>query len=509
MRNASWTLWLLLSLPFLGLASAPLFDLDEGAFTAATTEMFLRGDFWSTYLLGEPRTDKPILIYWLQAASIWIFGATEWTFRLPSAVAGSAWIVVTYLFVQRVADPGRALLAALIVATAAGVSVILRAATADALLNLWLAMAGYSAWLWLAENRRVWHYLAFVAMALGFLTKGPVAVVVPAAAVFLWCASQGEWRRFWHWSLGSPVAILLFIAIASPWFIVQYLREGMTFFEGFFLKHNLQRYDSAMEGHRGQYFYYLWVVPLSLFPHTGWLLAAFARARQVWDDPLQRFGLLWFLFVLIFFSLSGTKLPHYVYYGYGGLVLVLVGQTHLGRFLAFVPAVLGFTLLTALPWLLAATAPGLRQDDRLLAMDLGTHFDATYVMAFAMLLALNVYWLVRGRTLQRVVYWQGVLATLAFALFLLPAVGRLLQDPVRHAGQIVAQMREPLTLYGVNTPSFQTYAGRAVARRAPLPGEIALTRESRLPDLPGAEVIFRERSYVLVRMPLLPHQSPR
>jgi 4-amino-4-deoxy-L-arabinose transferase-like glycosyltransferase len=503
-----WTLWLLLAVPFLGLGSAPLFDLDEGAFTAATTEMFLRGDFWSTYLLGEPRTDKPILIYWLQAASIWALGPSEWAFRLPSALAGSAWIAITYLFVHRVADPGRALLAALIIATAAGVSVILRAATADALLNLWLAASAYAAWLWLAEGRARWRYLGFAAMALGFLTKGPVAVVVPAAAVFLWCVSRGEWRRFFQWGL-SPGPVLVFLALASPWFIVQYLREGATFFEGFFLKHNLQRYDSAMEGHRGQYFYYLWVVPLSLLPHTGWLLAAFARARQVWDDPLQRFGLLWFLFVLVFFSFSGTKLPHYVYYGYGGLVLVLVGQTHLNRYAAFVPAVLWFALLAALPWLLNAAIPNLRLDDRLLASDLGAQFGSGFVGVFAALFLANLYGLLRGRTGQRLIYWQGVTAATAFAWVLLPAMGGLLQDPIRHAGRVVAEMHAPLVLYGVNTPSFQTYAGRAVARRAPLPGDIALTRESRVTELRGGEVIFRERGYALVRMPLSPHHFPK
>lgn len=501
-----WPLGLLLLLPIIGLGGAPLFDLDEGAFTAATTEMFLRGDFWSTYLLGEPRTDKPILIYWLQAVSIWAFGSTEWAFRLPSALAGSAWIAITWLFVARVADPGRALLAALLVATAAGISVILRAATADALLNLWLAGAGYAAWLWLAEGRMVWRYVGFAAMALGFLTKGPVAVVVPAAAVFFWCASRGEWRQFWRWSIGTDIRslgpVLLFVVLASPWFIVQYLREGMVFFEGFFLKHNLQRYDSAMEGHRGQYFYYLWVVPLSLLPHTGWLLAALMRLRRVWVDPLQRFGLLWFLFVLVFFSFSGTKLPHYVYYGYGGLILVLIGQSHLHRFAAFVPALLGFGFLAALPWLLAAAVPGLRPDDRLLAADLGAHFDTTYIAVFAVLTLLNLLWLLRRRNTQRIIYWQGVTAALAFALVLLPAIGGLLQDPIRQAGKIAAGMSAPLTLYGVNTPSFQTYAGRAVARRAPQPGEVALTRASRLADLPGAEVIFRERGYLLVRMPL-------
>src|SRR5690349_21187030 len=73
----------------LWLGHAPLFDVDEGAFSQATLEMFQRGDFLSTYLNGEPRYDKPILVYWLQAAAVTLIGPSEWAFRLPSAICAT------------------------------------------------------------------------------------------------------------------------------------------------------------------------------------------------------------------------------------------------------------------------------------------------------------------------------------------------------------------------------------------------------------------------------------
>src|SRR5919206_4159035 len=94
------------------LGHAPLFDVDEGAFSEATLEMFQRGDFLSTYLNGEPRYDKPILIYWLQAASISLFGASEFAFRLPSALCATVWAYFTYLFARRRYGARTALLAA-------------------------------------------------------------------------------------------------------------------------------------------------------------------------------------------------------------------------------------------------------------------------------------------------------------------------------------------------------------------------------------------------------------
>src|SRR2546421_12128481 len=85
---------------FLLLGGAPLFDVDEGAFSEATLEMFERGDFASTYLNGEPRYDKPILVYWLQAAGVALLGPSEWAFRLPSAPCATPLAWPPFLFAK-------------------------------------------------------------------------------------------------------------------------------------------------------------------------------------------------------------------------------------------------------------------------------------------------------------------------------------------------------------------------------------------------------------------------
>ncbi|MDP2788231.1 MAG: glycosyltransferase family 39 protein [Pseudomonadota bacterium] len=488
--------------PFLALGTPPLFDLDEGAFTASTTEMFLRGDFLSSYLLGEPRHDKPILIYWLQAASVSLLGSSEFTWRLPSALASSLWILATYGFVSRVRERQAGLAAALIIATAAGLTIITRAATADALLNLWLACAGYATWLWLREGERRWLYLAWLAMALGFLTKGPIALVIPGGALLLWCATRGRWRAFFSWAL-APGPILLFLAVAVPWFAIQTWHEGSGFLTGFFLKHNLSRFDTPMEGHGGQPFYYVPVVLLSLLPHTALLLVALTRLKAVWRDELLRFGLLWFLLAFVVFSFSGTKLPHYVYYGYGGLVLILVSQIEhqATRWLLAITGALTFGLLLALPSLLEQALPKLSPDDLLLAQDLGSHFGSGYWLWCGAALIISLLpLLLRALTTRFALYGNGLIAAIALAFFLLPIVGQVQQEPVKKAGLLARTLPGPLLLHAINTPSFQTYAGRRVGKRQPRTGDLVLTRESHLAELPANEVVFRERSYVLARL---------
>ena len=484
--------------PFLALGTAPLFDLDEGAFTASTTEMFLRGDFLSSHLLGEPRYDKPILIYWLQAASVSLLGSSEFTWRLPSALASSLWILATHGFVARVRDQRTGLAAALIVATAVGLTIITRAATADALLNLFVAIAGYASWLWLRERERRWLYAAWLAMALGFLTKGPIALLLPGGALLLWCATRRDWRTFYSW-VTAPGPLLLFALVALPWFAVETWREGPGFLEGFFLKHNLSRFDTPMEGHGGRPFYYMPVVLISLLPHTGLLLLAVTRLKIIWYDELLRFGLLWFLFAFALFSFSGTKLPHYVYYGYGGLVLILATQVEqqAARWLLALSGALTFSLLLALPSLLENALPRLKPDDLLLAT--GLRFGPTYWLWCTSALALSLLSL-RSATARFALYANGLTAGVAVAWFLLPIAGQVQQAPVKQAGLFARHLTEPLLLYGVNTPSFQTYAGRQVGKRPPRAGDVVLTRESSLTTLPRNEVLFRSRGYVLTRV---------
>ena len=78
---------MLLALLLVGLGRAPLFDVDEGAFSEATREILSSADWGHTTLHGADRFDKPIGVYWLQAASASVFGLNEWAVRLPSALA--------------------------------------------------------------------------------------------------------------------------------------------------------------------------------------------------------------------------------------------------------------------------------------------------------------------------------------------------------------------------------------------------------------------------------------
>ncbi len=150
--------------------------------------------------------------------------------------------------------------------------------------------------------------------------------------------------------------------------------------------------------------------------------------------------------------------------------------------------------------MLTLALPDLKPDDRLLATGLAESFATPYRVGLGLALGITLGLIFAPYPLAWRLHGQGFLAALAISALVMPAVGQLLQSPVRQAGRIAASLQEPLRLHGVHTPSFQTYARRQVLRDPPQPGDVVLTRESHLSDLALHEVLFRERGYVLVRM---------
>lgn len=487
------------------LGAVPLFDLDEGAFGQATREMFLRGDFLSTYLNGQPRYDKPILSYWLQAASLAMFGVDEFAFRLPSALAATAWTLLVFLFGRRVADARRGLLAALLMATSLAVTVIGKAATADALLNLLLAVSLMSLYLYLREERRVWLYASAAAMGLGFLTKGPVAMAIPAGVSLLYCASRGEWRT-WLRLVADGRAWGLFLLIAAPWYVAQYLREGEGFILGFFLHHNLGRFRQPLEGHGGGWWYYIPVLLLGMLPYTAVLSRALARSRQWFADPLGRYLLIWFGLVFVLFSLAATKLPHYLTYGYTGLFLLMAPELEkpgpVGWLL--LPQLLFLGLLLVLPGLVEIALPRIR-DEWVRAQLEGLAFPLEYYLLLAAALILTLYFM-RERRIPNAYKMMASGLLLAFLVSnqVLPMIADVRQQPVKDAGLLARQYpRAPVVMWGVNLPSFSVYSGRIVERREPRPGDVVLTKSARLPALGIHDLLYRRHGIALVRLPPL------
>ncbi len=489
---------------FLNLHALPLFDLDEGAFSEATREMFLRGDFISPYLNGEPRFDKPAFIHWLQAASVLVFGWNEFALRLPSALAASLWVLAVYGCVRVLRGERIALIAAIAMATSLEIPIIAKAATADAVLNLFVTAAMLAAFLFHHSQKRVYLLACFALMGLGFLTKGPVAAAIPGAVTLLFYLSRGELKA-WLRAVFDPSGIALFLAIALPWYVLQYLKEGDAFIAGFFFKHNLGRFEGAMEGHGGSLFYYVPVVLIGLLPYTAVLIKTLWQGRALWRDALSRYLLIWFVLVFVLFSLSGTKLPHYVVYGYAALfILMALHFDQLpGRGWLFLPPLLLFVFALFLPELITAALPAIR-DAHAVAMlqDHAAYFGLAYRLFFVIAAALMLYFMWDGRhSAQNKLLASGLVTVFAVSGFIMPTVAAIQQSPVKEAAALAKAADYSVVMWRLNTPSFSVYAERLVEKREPRPGDIVLTKSIFLPQLDGAEVLYEKNGIALARLP--------
>jgi len=492
---------------FLNLGSIPLFDVDEGAFGEATREMLARGDYISTWLNGQPRFDKPILIYWLQAASVQLLGLSEFALRLPSALAASAWIAAIWLFARRFLGSQTGHAAAFVAASTAGITVIGRGAIADALLNLFLALSMFDIYHYATDGRVFLRRRAFLWIGLGLLTKGPVALLVPGAASLLAFALQRRLRDWWR-AARDPVGWAILLAVAMPWYLLEYGRHGDAFLAGFFMRHNVERFLSPLQGHSGSVLYYLPAVLVLVLPYTGLFLrtlAALGHPRRIRAAPLDTFLWCWFLFVFVFFSLAGTKLPHYLLYGATPLLILMARERGAlrSKLLAFLPPVAMLGLIAALPVLLQQLVPGIRNAYVREALGRPEVFGTAWQAgASALLAAVCVLALWRRVSLWRRLAATGLLCSLALGGLLLPALAELQQGPVKEAAQLARRAGWDVRSWRINVPSFSVYRGAVTpATLWPGPGQVVLTRSDALPALGPVAILYRKGGVVLARMP--------
>jgi len=488
---------------FFNIHGVPLFDLDEGAFSEATREMFLRGDFISPYLNGVPRFDKPALIHWLQAASVTAFGWNEFALRLPSALAAAAWVLVVYGFARVLGEERVGLIAAIAMATSLEIPIIAKAATADAVLNLFITGAMLAAFLHYRRSGVRYLYLCFFVMGLGFLTKGPVAVVIPGAVTCLFYLSKGEWRA-WLRAVFNPVGIAIFVAVALPWYVLQYRAQGDAFIAGFFFKHNVSRFQDAMEGHSGSLFYYVPVVLIGVLPYTAVLIKTLAQGRALWRDELRRYLLLWFALVFVLFSLSSTKLPHYVVYAYAALYLLMALDFERlpGRLWLFLPPLLLFAAALFLPEIIDLALPRIK-DAFVVAMlqDHAQYFGIGYRVFFIAATALMLFFTwEKSLAAQTKLLASGLVTVFAVSMMITPAVGAMQQGPIKEAAAIAKMHDYRVVMWRLNTPSFSVYAERLVEKREPRRGDVVLTKAIYLPQLGATEVIYLKNGIVLARL---------
>lgn len=305
-----WVLLLAFSLLFFRLGDRSFRNPDEGRYAEIAREMVISGDWREPTLFGVDYLKKPVLFYWLVAASFKCFGFHEWAARTVPALFALFGILSAYLFTRRYIGKDEAFVAALILAANPLYVTVSRLLLIDAVFSFFLTGAFFWAYAALEKKSPLRICLFYTFLAFGFLAKGVIAVAIPffVLTVYLLLTNQikkGIWRFL------SPTGVLLFALITLPWFIAISFHEP-EFFNIFFWREHVSRLVSKSFEHQEPWHYYWLLLPVVFLPWTViWPPLRRLRTQRTAGDP--RFFLLTALFgTVLFYSISRSKLVTYL-----------------------------------------------------------------------------------------------------------------------------------------------------------------------------------------------------
>ncbi len=303
---------------FAGLGRGAITDSDEAFYADSAREMVASGDWVTPYYNYEPRFQKPVLYYWLTAAASLVLGDSEMAARLWAAMAGLGLVLVTAAAGRRWYDESTGLLAGAIVATNFGYFSIGRMALPDLPLAFCITLAIWAALVATLEQERSprkFVVLAALALGLGFLTKGPVGLIIPVIVIVP--VLMIERRSIALTPSDLLLGFVVMIAVAVPWYVVMWFRHGNEYLQGFFIGDNFDRFATDRFNDPRPWWFYFPIVAGGLLPWTPlalvWMgpLTQWVRRRRDLSTIDLRL-LLWAALPLAFYSLSIGKQPRYI-----------------------------------------------------------------------------------------------------------------------------------------------------------------------------------------------------
>jgi len=306
-----------------GSGRIPLMDRDEPRFSRATIEMIESGSMIIPFFNQEYRFDKPILTYWLMRVGYGCFGIGEFGARAHAIVFSILTAFLIYGMGRRWYGEKAGLLAGIAWLTCFQVLIHGRSAVADMPMVFFVALAQFSILELLAGNRR-WFLALFVSLGLGFLAKGPVAILVPMLTLVLYRVFLREPIPWRHLRMASGCFVLL--GIIAVWGIPALVITHGAFWGVGIQKHVVQRGVQVFNNRMYlPVLYYPLSALFSLFPWIAFTGVIWRDMRREWTRS-DRFLAAWCLAPILIFSFYATQLSHYILPGFPAFML-LTGRT--------------------------------------------------------------------------------------------------------------------------------------------------------------------------------------
>lgn len=302
----------------------PLAETTEARYGEIARKMLETGN-WINLLdtYQSPFWAKPPLYSWLSASSMAILGISEFSIRLPSMLLALGTVALVYKFSKCQLNLGKAQLAAAILISGVGFLVASSTVMTDPSLVFAVTLGLCAWWQHHQKNQRSLAYTFFLAIGLGLLAKGPLAIVLIGMPIFIYLVIQGGWiqaARELPWIGGIFIGLI----IPGLWYVAAELRTP-GFIEYFVLGEHFYRfikpgwagdlYGFAHAQPKGIIWLYalLALLPWSLIFLISFVKKPFKHLLAIKKNPLRIFLVSWIFSHLIFFSLPANIIwPYYL-----------------------------------------------------------------------------------------------------------------------------------------------------------------------------------------------------
>jgi 4-amino-4-deoxy-L-arabinose transferase-like glycosyltransferase len=298
---------------FVALGNSGIWDANEAFYVETPREMIEANDYVNPTFNYEPRFNKPVLSYWIVAGFYNVFGVSVGVQRFAIALGAMILLACAYVIARAIAGPAAGLWAVVGLAAAPRLVMFARRIFIDIWISAFLALTltFFALSERHPERRRRYLVLMYVSIGLGVLTKGPVAIALPALAFALYLAVRGELRRITGMML--PLGIVIVAVIVVPWYAALYREHGWTYIQSFLISENVERFTQGVgvRQSRGPWFY----LPVVLSDSFPWSVFLFAAAAMAWKERSRIQTLLWCWIgaIVVFFSLSAGKQDLYIF----------------------------------------------------------------------------------------------------------------------------------------------------------------------------------------------------
>ena len=315
----------------LGMFLVPLMDIDAAQYASISREMLDNKSYLQVFDLGRDYLDKPPMLFWLSALSIKIFGLHDWAYRLPSFLISVLAIYSTYRLALLFYKREIAILSALVLATCQALFLINHDVRTDTMLMGWVIFSLWQLAEWYDTKRWLNFLLAFLAIAGGMMTKGPIALMVPAFAFVPHFILRREWKQLFRIEYIVGLVIIGLALLPMSWGLYQQYdlhpgklinnlpnKSGLRFY---YWTQSFGRFTGENYYHENGYFTFLFenmlwsFLPWIIFFFMGLVyeLILLVQSRFKLTQKEEWISTGGFIITYCILARSQAQLPHYIF----------------------------------------------------------------------------------------------------------------------------------------------------------------------------------------------------